>query len=50
MRLEERRLRGDLIETFRLLIVKENIRPRSVFNINLNNLRGHSKKLNNNNV
>ena len=45
-RLEERRLRGDLIETFKLLTGKENIDPDQFFNINLNNLRGHSKKLN----
>ena len=44
-RLEERRLRGDVIEAFKLLTWKKN-RPRSVFNINLNNLRGHSKTLN----
>ena len=43
-RLEERRLRGDLIETFKLLTGKENIDPDQCFNINLNNLRGHSEK------
>ena len=48
-RLEERRLRGDLIQTFRLLTGKENI-DLDQFNINLNNLRGHSKKQTNNNV
>ena len=45
-RLEERRLRGDLIETFKLLTGKEKIDPHQFFNITLNNLRGHSKKLN----
>ena len=45
-RLEERRLRGDLSETFKLLTGKENIDPYKLFNINLNNLGGHSKKLN----
>ena len=44
-RLEERRLRGDLIETFKLLTGKENIEPDQLFNINLNNLGGHSKKI-----
>ena len=44
-RLEERRLQ-DLTETFKLLTGKENIDPDQIFNINLNNLRGHSKKLN----
>ena len=38
------RLQGDLIETFKLLTEKENIDPDQFFNINLNNLRGHSKK------
>ena len=42
-RLEERKLRGDLIETFKLLTRKENIDPDQCFNINLNNLTGHSK-------
>ena len=42
-RLEEGR---DLIETFKLLTGKENIDPDQFFNINLNNLRGHSKKIN----
>ena len=46
---EERRLRGDLIQTFKLLTGKENIDPDQ-FNINLNNLRGHSKKQTNNTV
>ena len=45
-RLEERRLRGYLFETFKLLTMKENIDPDQIFNINLNNLRGHSKKIN----
>ena len=45
-RFEERRLRGDLIETIKLLTEKENIDPHQFFNINLNNLRGHSEKLN----
>ena len=40
-RFEERRLRGDLNETFKLLTGKENIDPD---HINLNNLTGHSKK------
>ena len=43
---EEWRLRGNLIETFKLLTGKENINPDKFFNINLNNLRGHSKKIN----
>ena len=47
-RLEERRLRGDLTETFKLLTGKENLDPDQYFNINLNNLRGHSKKINDN--
>ena len=38
-RLEERRLRGDLIEIFKLLAGKENIDPDQFFNIDLNNLR-----------
>ena len=44
-RLEERRLQGVLIETFKLLTGKENIDPDQFFNININNLRdrGHSK-------
>ena len=45
-RLEERRLRGDFIENVKLLTGKENIDPDKFFNINLNNLRGHSKQLN----
>ena len=36
----------NLIETFKLLTGKENINPDQFFNINLNNLRGHSKTLN----
>ena len=38
-RLEERRLQGDLIDTFMLLAGNENLNP--------DNIRGHSKKLNN---
>ena len=38
-RLEERRLRGDLIGTFKLFTGTH----VSFFNINVNNLRGHSK-------
>ena len=49
-RLEERRLRGDVIETFMLLTGKENIDPDQFFNINLNNLKGHSKKKLTNNI
>ena len=43
-RLTKRRLRGDVIETFMLLTGKENIDPDQFFNINVNNLKGHSKK------
>ena len=42
-RFEERRLGGNLIETFKLLTGKDNIDPDQFFNINLNNPRGHSK-------
>ena len=39
-RLEERRLRGDIIETFMFMLTgKENINPDKLFNINLDNPR-----------
>ena len=43
--LEERRLRGDLIQTFKLLTGKENVHHEFFFNHSTNNLRGHSLKL-----
>ena len=42
-RLEEKRLQGDLIDTFKLLTGKKSINPDQFFYINLNNHRGHSK-------
>ena len=45
-RLEERVLRGDLIETYKLLTGMENVNPDTFFSINLYNLRGHGKTLN----
>ena len=43
--LEERRLRGDLIQTFKLLTGKENVDYKILFNRSTNHLRGHSFKL-----
>ena len=43
--LEERRLRGDLIQTFKLLTGKENVDYEILFNRSTNHLRGHSFKL-----
>ena len=43
--LEERRLRGDLIQTFKLLTGKENVDHEIFFNHSTNDLRGHSLKL-----
>ena len=43
--LEERRLRGDLIQTFKLLTGKENVGYEILFNRSTNHLRGHSFKL-----
>ena len=43
--LEERRLRGDLIQTFKLLTGKENVDHDIFFNHSTTNLRGHSLKL-----
>ena len=43
--LEERRLRGDLIQTFKLLTGKENVDYEILFNCSTNHLRGHSLKL-----
>ena len=43
--LEERRLRGDLIQTFKLLTGKENVDHEIFFNHSTTNLRGHSLKL-----
>ena len=43
--LEERRLRGDLIQTFKLLTGKENIDYEILFNNSTTHLRGHSLKL-----
>ena len=43
--LEERRLRGDLIQTFKLLTGKENVDYEISFNRSTNHLRGHSFKL-----
>ena len=45
--LEERRLRGDLIQTFTLLTGKENVDHEIFFNHSTTNLRGHSLKLSN---
>ena len=43
--LEERRLRGDLIQTFKLLTGKENVDYEILFNRSTNHLRGNSFKL-----
>ena len=43
--LEERRLRGDLIQAFKLLTGKENVDHEIFFNHSTTNLRGHSLKL-----
>ena len=43
--LEERRLRGDLIQTFKLLTGKENVDYEILFNRSTNHLGGHSFKL-----
>ena len=43
--LEERRLRGDLIQTFKLLTGKENVDYEILFNRSTNHLSGHSLKL-----
>ena len=43
--LEERRLRGDLIQTFKLLTWKENVDHEILFNQSTTHLRGHSLKL-----
>ena len=43
--LEERRLRGDLIQTFKLLTGKENVDHEFLFNHSTTHLRGHSLKL-----
>ena len=45
-RSEELRLCGDLIDKLKLLTVKENVNPDQFLNTNINNRRGHSKKLN----
>ena len=42
---EERRLRGDLIQTFKLLTGKENVDYEILFNRSTNHLRGQSFKL-----
>ena len=44
-RLEQRRLRGDLIETFKILTSRENINSEIFFTRNPNHLRGNSAKL-----
>ena len=43
--LEERRLRGDLIQTFKLLTGKENVDYEILFNHSTTHLRGYSLKL-----
>ena len=43
--LEERRLRGDLIQAFKLLTGKENVDYEILFNHSTTHLRGHSLKL-----
>ena len=43
--LEERRIRGDLIQTFKLLTGKENVDYEILFNRSTNHIRGHSLKL-----
>jgi len=43
--LETRRLRGDLIEVFKILKGYENIDQEMLFDISQSNLRGHSLKL-----
>ena len=43
--LENRRKRGDLIEVFRMLKGYENVDPKQFFELNNNNLRGHSFKI-----
>jgi len=45
--LEKRRLRGDVIETYRIVTKKENIDPNQIFQFTEtgHNLRGHSLKL-----
>ena len=43
--LEERRLRGDLIQTFKLLTGKENVDHEILFNHSTTHLIGHSLKL-----
>jgi len=44
--LEKRRLRGDLIEVFKILADRENINKHQFFSPSLrNHLRGHSLKL-----
>ena len=43
--LEDRRIRGDLIETYKLLHGFEDIPYSRFFQLNTNNLRGHSLKL-----
>ena len=44
--LETRRLRGDLIEVFKILKGYENIDREMFFDMSQSNLRGHSLKLN----
>jgi len=44
--LETRRLRGDLIEVFKILKGYENIDREMFFDMSHSNLRGHSLKLN----
>jgi len=44
--LETRRLRGDLIEVFKILKGYENIDQEMFFDMSQSNLRGHSLKLN----
>ena len=44
-RLEQRRLRGDLIKTFKILTARENINSEFFFTRNPNRLRGNSAKL-----
>jgi len=44
--LETRRLRGDLIEVFKILKEYENIDREMFFDMSQSNLRGHSLKLN----
>ena len=43
--LEERRVRGDMIETFKILQGYDDIPLTKFFHLNINHLRGHSKKL-----